>query len=253
MSVFDLFRKDGRAQRARDANIKRAVNKYAQSPDRMKALQSLRDDGSPDALYGLLRRFGMMYDKTIEDEQEKEYVFDQLRSLGPAILPELEQHLRTAESISWGLRLLGDVSSTDQAWPILERLCEQNDNTYTRDPSKKTQLVHFLGESDDPRAGIALVPYLEDIDEGVRFQAVEGILRHKPEEARAPLLRRLVDDAEQSRRIKRRIVEGMSDAGWAIRSDDADVAGKLTPALIADLVPGSSLDKEGRVRRAAGK
>ena len=59
MGVFDLFSKDGRAQRARESNIKRAVNKYAQSPDRMKALQSLRDDGSPEALYGLLRRFGM--------------------------------------------------------------------------------------------------------------------------------------------------------------------------------------------------
>ena len=62
------------------------MNKYAQSPDRMKALQSLRDDGSAEALYGLLRRFGMMYDKTIEDEQEKEWVFEVLLEKGAAII-----------------------------------------------------------------------------------------------------------------------------------------------------------------------
>jgi len=60
MGVFNLFSKEGREQRARDRNVKRAVNKYAQSPDRMKALQALGDDGSPEAIYGLLRRFGMM-------------------------------------------------------------------------------------------------------------------------------------------------------------------------------------------------
>ena len=89
MGVFDLFSKDGRQQRARDKNISRAVNKYSQSPDRMKALQALRDDGSPEALYGMLRRFGMMYDKTIEDEQEKDWVFEVLLEKGAVIIPPI--------------------------------------------------------------------------------------------------------------------------------------------------------------------
>ena len=55
MGFLDRFSKDGRDQRAREKNAARAINKYAQSPDRMKALQSLRDDGSDDALYGLMR------------------------------------------------------------------------------------------------------------------------------------------------------------------------------------------------------
>ena len=82
MGMFDLFSKDGREQRARDKNTAAAINKYKQSPDRMKALQALRDDGSPEALYALIRRFGMMYDKTIEDEQEKEWVFEMLVGKG---------------------------------------------------------------------------------------------------------------------------------------------------------------------------
>ena len=49
----------GATKRARQKNAARAVNKYAQSPDRMKALQALRDDGSDEALYGLMSGFGM--------------------------------------------------------------------------------------------------------------------------------------------------------------------------------------------------
>lgn len=262
MGLFS-FLGGGKSDKSLDKHVARAKNKDAQSIDRFGSLEVLAgaahdeveagDKGDAamrdKAILGLLGRFTMRYDKTIEDEQEKEYVFDQVRRLGPAILPELEQHLRTAESISWGLKLLGEVAKPEQSWPVLERLCLENDNAYTRDPTKKTQLVHFLGEQDDERMGKALVPYLEDIDEGVRFVAVEGILHHKPEEAKEPLLRRLTDDGEQSRRIKRRIVEGLADAGWDVRG----TAVKIDDKLVADLSPGASVDKEGRVRRGASK
>ena len=84
--------------------------------------------------------------------------------------------MRNAESIAWGLKILHEVADNDQAWPILQDLCERNDNSYTRDPSKKIQILHYLGDADDPRCGQALLPYLEDIDEGVRFTAVEALL-----------------------------------------------------------------------------
>src|SRR5690349_10025048 len=113
MSILDLFSKQGRVERARASNIKGALNKYAQSGDRFKSLQALRDDGSEEALYGLLRRFGMMYDKTIEDEQEKDWVFEVLAEKGQTILPSLKKYLATADSISWPLRLLDKVADRE--------------------------------------------------------------------------------------------------------------------------------------------
>ena len=101
MGFLDRFSKDGRDQRAREKNTARAVNKYMQSPDRMKALQALRDDGSDEALFGMMKRFGMMYDKTIEDEQEKEWVFELLVEKGAAVLPALKKYMVSADSISW--------------------------------------------------------------------------------------------------------------------------------------------------------
>jgi hypothetical protein len=253
MGMFDFI--TGKGERGLDKHVARAKNKDAQSVDRFASLEALVSSaGSGElrgkAVLGLLGRFTIRYDKSIEDEQEKEYCFDQLRHLGATILPELEQHLNSAESIAWGLRLLGEVADREQAWPILERLCERNDNNYTRDPSKKNQLLHFLGESDDPRAGVALVPYLEDVDEGIRFTTVEGILRHKPDAAKGPLLTLLTNEKEQSRRIKRRIVEGLAESGWDVRPSDGGTTDAVAK-LVADLLPGARIDEQGRVRRAA--
>ncbi len=68
MGLLDLFSKE----KTRERNAGRVINKYSQSPDRLKAMQTLLADGSPEALYAVMRRFGMMYDKTIDDEQEKD-------------------------------------------------------------------------------------------------------------------------------------------------------------------------------------
>ena len=68
MGLLDIFlSKEKRDERSRARNAARAINKFAQSADRFKAMETLANDGSEDALYGLLRRFGMMYDKSIED------------------------------------------------------------------------------------------------------------------------------------------------------------------------------------------
>src|SRR6201986_4489941 len=153
MGLMDLF---GGGKGRLNKHIARAKNKDAQSADRFSSLEVLRDDASPEAIEGLLGRFTIRYDKSIEDEQEKQWVFDELVKLGPKILPQLHAHLRSAESIAWGLKVLHDVAPMDDAWPILADLCERHDNTYTRDPSKKIQLLHFLGDQDDPRGGKAL-------------------------------------------------------------------------------------------------
>ena len=226
-------------------HIARAKNKDAQSADRFSSLEVLRDDGSPEAIEGLLSRFTIRYDKSIEDEQEVQFVFDELVKMGAKILPPLQKHLRNAESIAWGLKLLDEVASADEAWPILADLCERNDNTYTRDPSKKIQLLHQLGEASDPRAVKALVPYLTDMDEGVRFVAVEALLRHKDAEtAREPLLTLLTNEKEDSRRIKKRILDGFADLGWDVKGHSGTVE-----KMLGDMLPGARLDNDGKIKR----
>jgi HEAT repeat protein len=217
MGILDLFSKQGRVERARASAIKGATNKFMQSGDRFKHLQTLRDDGSAEALYGLMRRFGMMYDKTIEDEQEKDWVFEVLSEKGETILPSLKKYLAAAESISWPLRLLDKVADRETELAVLREILERHEPGYERDPTKKIQLLNHLAALKDKRVPPLCAPYLKDMDEGVRYAAVEALLRQADEAVAAPPLLDLFADAgEESLRIRLQIAEGFADLGWKV-------------------------------------
>ena len=146
MGLFDIFSKEKREERSRAGNIQRAMNKYAQTGDRYKAMEGLASEGSDEALYGLMRRFGMMYDKSIEDEQEKEWVFDTLVAKGEAALPAVKRYLISADSVSWPLRVLQKVAPTKEAeLDVVAEILARHEPGYERDPTKKVQLIRHLG------------------------------------------------------------------------------------------------------------
>jgi hypothetical protein len=233
MGVFDLFSKDSRGLRAREKNVSRAINKYSQSPDRMKALQALVEDGSPEALYGLLRRFGMMYDKTIDDEQEKEWVFEVLVEKGGAVLGPLKKYLFAAESITWPLRLLDKVVATkEEVIAALEEVLARHEPGYERDPTKKIQLMNHLAGVKHPRVSPLVLPYLADMDEGVRCAAVDALVSQADESAtRELLLDHFVSDKEDSLRIRLRIADGFAELGWTLGDKRAGVEKRLPEAF----------------------
>jgi HEAT repeat protein len=242
MGLLDLFSKDKRDERARTKNIERANNKYAQSGDRLKALEALAADESVEALYGMLRRFSLMYDKTIEDEQEKEWVFETLVSKGKTALPAVRKYLLSADSISWPLRLLDTIASKEEEIAAIEEIIARHEPGYERDPSKKIQMLSHLGGLKHPKAPGLVAPYLKDMDEGVRFTAVEALLRQKNEEvAREPLLELFVSDAEESLRIRLRICEGFAELGWLVHGHRGGVEKKLPDAYL--------LDREGHIKK----
>jgi len=243
MGLFDLLSKDKRDERARSKNIQRALNKYAQSPDRMKALEALSDEGSDEALYALLRRFGVKYDKTIEDEQEKEWVFETLSSKGPAALPAVKRYLVSAESISWPLRLLDHLAqSKEQEVTILEEILARHEPGYERDPTKKMQLLGHLAQLHHPRAAALVAPYLKDMDEGVRFTAVEALLRQKDGAvAREPLLTLFTSAEEESLRIRIQIADGFAAQGWTVEG--------FRPGVEKKLPDGFTVGRDGQIKR----
>jgi hypothetical protein len=236
MGLFDMLSKGGRKAGALKKNLARAANKDAQSADRMRSLEVLADDGSEEAIYGLLKRFSFVYDKTIEDEQEKEWVEEALIGMGgEKIMPMLTKYMHDAESISWPLRILEQVATPDQIYEILVKLAERNEPGYVRDPSKKIQMLTYMGEHKDGRLSALLVPYLEDMDEGVRFKTVESLVKQKnPDVAREPLLAHFVKPEEESGRIKLRIADGFADLGWEVKGYRGTVEKLLTDAFMVD-------------------
>jgi hypothetical protein len=242
-----LLSRDGRRERALAKAVEKAGNKKIKPDDRRPALYALLEDGTDAAVAGLLSRLTFNYDTNIvADEEEKNYVYEGLVSLGTAVVPELRKHLRSAPSLSWGLRLLHEVCDSEQLWPILEEVMADHEPGYERDPSRKQQLLSFIGDVDDARVSALVVPFLEDHDETVRFLTVEALFKRGDEDvAREPLLERLIDDEEDSLRLKNRIAEGFVERSWVVKG----YRGSVEKALSSDFV----VDGKGRIKRKKGR
>ena len=244
MGLFDVFSKEGRAEGAIKRAAAKAIHKHIQSPDRMKALDDLYragEEGNEEAIYAMLKRFSFIYDKSIEDEQEKDWTYNAICSLGEKAVPPVRRYIEHADSISWPLRILEKIATDEQIWETVQKLIELHEPGYERDPTVKQQLITFISERKDPRAVGLIVPYFEDMDETVRFVVVESLLKTKDPAAREPLCARFVDAKEDSLRIRVRIANGFADLGW-------DVVGFR--GTFEKLLPeGFMLDKQGRVKR----
>ncbi len=238
MGLFDLLSKEGRAKGALQRNIARVSSKYAQSPDRFAAMEKLRDMGSDEALYGLCKRFSFKYDKGIEDEQEKEWALHALVSKGELAIPAVRRYAKESSTLSWALKILEQIAVGPAVAKMLEVVDEillSEPPGYTRDPSRKLEMLSFLSEWHGAPAGQVasrIVPYLKDFDQNVRFAAVDA-LAHQPDEAssRAPLLDAMLRPEEEARRIRKRAAEILAEQGWTITDRKEEVAALLASGL----------------------
>jgi hypothetical protein len=251
MGIFDLLSREGRAKSALAKHIKKTTDKLAKSEDRYPAMEALRDIGTDEALYGLCRRFGFVYDKTQYDEQEKQWVEDTLVSMGDRALPPLRRYLLAGESLSYPLRVLEKIAPPDKVLEIVDEVCAREEPGYTRNPQKKIQLLTWLGEWSEAGGGEVarrVVPYLTDFDETVRFTAVEALAHASADEAssRTPLLAALVRPEEESRRVLVRVAEVLAQRGWRVGDEHREAVA----AVVAGKLPEFSLEKDKLVKKA---
>jgi hypothetical protein len=214
VGLKDLFSGGGKSKV--DKHVKVITNPYTQSADRYAAMEKLLADGSDEALVGLMKRFTIVATKSIEDEEEKGWVYRQLSGLGNKVLPALKQFCLESENVAWALRILEDVADEKHEWEVLDAMLERHPPEYARDPKTKLQILTHVAEIDDPHVVDTLIRYLADPDEGVRFFAVEQLVDIADDRAKAPLIGRLGDKAEDSIRLRTRVLEGLATLGWDI-------------------------------------
>jgi HEAT repeat protein len=230
--VFGLFSKEAKLQRL----IKKAGNQLSQSPERHGAMEGLLNEGSEEALYHLLRRFTFNYSKTLEDEQEKEWVVDVMVARGEAVMPALTRYLKSATNIAYALRILERVASQRQILDVVDQLLADEDPGYTRDTSKRIQIIHWLGEwhgVEPAEIARRVIPYLQDFDENTRYAAVEALSHQSTPGAAAPLVAALVRPQEESNRLRMRIAEVLADAGHEL-GDSQDAITALQSTVLSD-------------------
>jgi hypothetical protein len=237
MALFGLFGKKSDLEK----HAERATNRRAQAVDRWEAIQALARMQTAEAVEALLPRFTFYVDPSITDQEEKDAAFEAIVATGEAAIAPVTAFLRKNDSISWPMKILERLTSSDVVIGKLLGLLAEMDTEYERDPQRKVQTLSTLEERVDSRIAPIAVRFVEDSNETVRFHAV-GALLAQPEagEHRAALLACFC--SEQSVRVRNRILDGFAAAGWEVGDRVADVKSRL-PA-------GYSLDRQGVPRRA---
>lgn len=245
--VFGLFSKEKSLQKT----IERATNKLAQQPDRWAALEKLKEDGSEAALLGLCKRFGVTSTKGVEDEQEKHWVVETLVGVGPAALAPLVKYMKSAEHLSFPLRVLERIADHPKVLAVVDDLFASEPPGYVRMPERRIDLIRWFAEwkgASDEEIVSRLTPYVADFDENVRFAAIEGMAGRDPAKIAPPLIAALLRPEEESGRIKRTAVEVLAKAKAPLGEQAEAVAGALGGVAFGTL--GNDFKVDGGVVRA---
>lgn len=251
MGLFDIFK--AKSEKGKlgaepapggDKNVARlgkmAGDKHAQNYDRIEAIEGLARIASGEAAAALLKRFTFHIDPSITDQEEKDAALRGVLAAGEAAIEPIRTFCLRAESLTWPLKILKDLVSADRYVEELIRLLERFDAEYTRNVDPKQQLISELEHYNAPGVRPAVERFLEDSSEAIRFVAVATVFAQEAPESVVPLAKTLA--AEESVRVKNRLVEGLIARGWVIPEDLRDGVREAMP-------PQFALDPQGKVKR----
>ncbi|EYF07412.1 HEAT repeat domain-containing protein [Chondromyces apiculatus] len=232
MGIFDFLRKSsppasGPAVDKKVAGYaKVASDKRAQTYDRIEALQALAAMKSVEAATALLKRFTFSIDPSITDQDEKEVAFQGVVDAGKEVIPAVREFCARAETLSWPIKILRALLEDDEYRDELIDLLEGFDTEYARNVEPKQQVIIALGTLTGDEIREAVERFLEDVNETVRFHAVQTTFAQGTEESVPALVKAIA--SEESVRIKNKVAEGMMARNWTI---PAELRGTARDAL----------------------
>lgn len=227
MGIFDaLF---GGEEKQVLRQCRRVSNRNAQPEDREAAARWLFENGSEQAIYGLLGRFDVSIENQMKDANEKEFVFQLLVELGPPVVEPARTYVKRCKSIALPLRLLGAVGGRDVLLTTVMELLDVEAQREDFKADRKRQLLILLAEHRDPRILPSAARFLGDFDEGVRYASAEAIIAQEDESAREPLLEALANVDEESNRLRARIADAFVSRRWSL-GDRAEAVAGAPPA-----------------------
>lgn len=273
LGIFDFLRRSSPppAGAPMDKKVagpaKVAADKRAQNYDRLEAIQTLSHMKSADAAAALLRRFSFSIDPSISDQEEKELAFqgivaaglqgelpkdekereraiEELEDRRQQIFEAVRSYCARAEQLTWPLKVLRELLPEERLTEELVLILERFDTEYARNVDPKVQVIVAIGEagSGSEEARQAVERFLEDVNETVRFNAVQTTFALGDESSVPALVSML--ESEESVRVKNKVGEGLSQRGWKVPSELREKAA----AALRD-TDQYTVDKSGNVVR----
>ncbi len=222
--------------------LKRAEEKYGDPAARTRALEQLRDSGTPEAISALLHRFTVKTEPGITDGEEREFTLSIITSFGEAAVGPVEQFIRDHDSVAWGVRCLEEIVSEEHVVGTLTAVLDKLASEYSREPDKKVLLINRLAElgKGDPRVPPAVRQFLDDPIDEVRVAALQTLVAQEDKGAGDAIAASLV--GAESPRGRAAAASALADLGAPV-TEQRD-------ALAAKLPAGYAIDESGVVKRS---
>lgn len=241
MAFLGIF---GKKSEGGDRSIRkhgdRVANKRAQAYDRWESIQTLSNMRTKESVEALLPRFTFYVEPSITDQEEKDATFNGIVDSGAVGIEPVVAFMKRADSISWPVKILDKIAPQDLVVAHLLALLETMDIEYQRDPEVKNQILTTLAERKDPRIEAAVVRFLGDMNETVRFNTVAALSAQDAITSQSEAIIACLC-AEDSVRVRNRIFEALSVAKLSVKPQEDAVKAKLTANYALD---GSGVPKK---------
>jgi HEAT repeat protein len=232
VSFLGIFGKKSEGGAVRK-HAERVANKRAQAYDRWESIQALAQMKSKEAVEALLARFTYYIEPSITDQEEKDAAFAGIVESGAIGLEPIVAFLKKGSSVSWPLKMMDRIVPAEIVLAHLLELLSGMDVEYERDPERKIQLLTTLAERKDPRVPDAVVRFLGDSNESVRFAAVGALIGQEAAASHQTALVACLCE-EDSVRVRNRILDTLSAGGISVAPNQERVRGRLTTGYSLD-------------------
>jgi hypothetical protein len=225
---------------------KRVHDKKLQPFDRDEALQNMIAIGTHEAAIALLKRFSLSVDPSIVDQEEKQVTLDGIVSIGlgqrgkrlsdagkdakevsdepltpeevselrDAVVDGVREYCQKAPNLNLALKVTRALlDDTDYEQELLRELA-RFDTEYTRNVEPKINILTALEELHSDAIRDAVHEYLDDVNETVRFHAVQTTFVQDDSVSLGPLVGMVGN--EESVRIKNKVCDGIMNKAWKI-------------------------------------
>jgi HEAT repeat protein len=223
-----------------DKVVKRLTEPQGEDAPRIEAAQKLAEWGTPDALYGLLKRFTISSKNMTDDIDQKRMVVRMLVDSGRDAVEPILRFLGSHHQVEWPIQALSEILPKEELIPQLVATLEKiaAASAFTP-PEHKSDLIRAMRGHVTPEIASVLRQFLHDDDDDVRIAAVDA-LAEVGEDMREPLLEAFIETADRPR-IRIKIAELFADHEWPVKG--------YRPKIEQALPQGFQVNAKGLIRR----
>ncbi len=237
--MFDFFRRNQPTPKQIAKAVKKLTEPAGEEGPRVEAAERLLDWGTPEALFGLVRRFTISSKVITQDIEEKRLIVRMLVGQGDAAVAPILQFMKTHQQVDWPVRALSQIVPRAELVRHLIEIIETVALSEFAAAEHRVGLIRAVHDYVTPDMEELLAGFLDDSDDDVRIVAIEA-LGEVGESVRENLLQAFLDTDDRPR-IRIRIAELFADRGWAVKG--------FRPKIEESLPDGFGLNSKGVIRR----